>query len=298
MAPAVRLRPALPPLFGRFALIVLLIAGLFLPFWLAAGSPTLGFLAYHRDRGLEIESTYSSALMCLRPFGLALGIEFKYGSFNLLSSLSPAVTWASGLIAAVLVAAASLGLAWAVVRRPCGEGPERGATWRKTYPLPFILFSLLLLLLLVAANKVFSPQYLLWLAPLAALVPSRPGPRRIVAWGFVGICALTTLIYPVLFWKDVLGLVVPETDPPNFQGPTALGITAVVVRNVFFLGLTTYLAVVAHSHASRLFTVGPGGLQADETRNAPARPPRKRFAPAFASLSIFGLLLSVNKWLA
>ncbi len=110
---------------------MLLIAGLFLPFWLAAGSPTLGFLAYHRDRGLEIESTYSSALMCLRPFGLALGIEFKYGSFNLLSSLSPALTWASGLIAAVLVAAASLGLAWAVVRRPCGEGPERGATLRR-----------------------------------------------------------------------------------------------------------------------------------------------------------------------
>ncbi len=45
---------------GRAALLLLLIAAMFLPFWLANGSHTLDFLAFHQGRGLEVESTYSS----------------------------------------------------------------------------------------------------------------------------------------------------------------------------------------------------------------------------------------------
>ena len=121
---------SLPSVLGRSALLAALIAALFVPFWLVGGSHTLEFLSYHKDRGLEVESTYSAALMCLRPFGLALAIEDKYGSYNLLSSLSPRIAQASGPITAALVAAASLGLTWLLARR---RGESRGGErrWRR-----------------------------------------------------------------------------------------------------------------------------------------------------------------------
>jgi hypothetical protein len=275
---------SLPPLLGRSGLLLLLVAALFAPFWLVYGSQTLDFFAYHRDRGLEVESTYSSALMCLRPFGLALGIEFRYGGLNLTSSLSPAVAQLAGAAAAAAVAAASLLLLWLVARRRRPGECNGEATLAQTYPLLFVFFTLLLLLLMVAFNKVFSPQYLFWVAPLAALAPFRAGPRRVVMWGFVGICALTTLIFPVLFWKHVVGVVTPETNPTRYFGPTALGITAVVVRNVLFLGLTTFVAVLARSHVGRFFTPEPRGPRAEATLKV--RPPGlpRRAAAALASI--------------
>jgi len=118
---------------------------------------------------------------------------------------------------------------------------------------------------------------------LAALAPFRAGPRRVVMWGFVGICALTTLIFPVLFWKHVVGVVTPETDPTRYFGPTAVGIAAVVVRNVLFLGLTTFVAVLARSHVGRFFTPEPPGPHAEATLKV--RPPGiRRTAAALASI--------------
>jgi hypothetical protein len=275
---------SLPPLLGRSGLLLLLVAALFAPYWLVYGSQTLDFFAYHRDRGLEVESTYSSALMCLRPFGLALGIEFRYGGLNLTSSLSPTVARLAGAAASAAVASASLLLLWLVARRRRAEECTGEATLAQTYPLLFVFFTLLLLLLTVAFNKVFSPQYLFWVAPLAALAPFRAGPRRVVMWGFVGICALTTLIFPVLFWKYVVGVVTPETNPTRYFGPTAVGIAAVVVRNVLFLGLTTFVAVLVRSHVGRFFTPEPRGRRAEATLKV--RPPgiRRRAAAALASI--------------
>jgi hypothetical protein len=256
---------SLPPLLGRSGLLILLVAALFAPFWLLYGSQTLDFLAYHRDRGLEVESTYSSALMCMRPFGLALGIEQRYGGLNLTSSLSPAVAQIAGATAAATVAAACSLLLWLIVRRRrVGEGNGE-ATLAQTYPLLFVYFTLLLILLVVAFNKVFSPQYLFWVAPLAALTPFRAGSRRVVMWGFVGICALTTLIFPVLFWKHIVGIVLPDTNTTRYFGPTPLGITVLVVRNVIFVGLTTFVAVLARSHATRFLTPEQYGSRAEET---------------------------------
>jgi hypothetical protein len=286
---------SLPPLLSRAALLLLLIAALFLPFWLANGWHTLEFLAYHQNRGLEIESTYSSALMCLRPFGLDLAIDVSYGSYNLRSSWSPALTRAAGVIAAALLAAASLALTGALVRRPRTQGPHGRATLAQTYPLLFILFTLLVLLLFVAANKVFSPQYLFWLAPLAALAPFRLGPRRVVLWGFVGLCALTTLIYPVLFWRHVVG-VIPQTMPEQFRGPSALGMAAVVVRNALFVGLTALAAALAWSYSARFLAHNTPEFQGEEFQSTPVEKPGKRVAAALASFLLLLFVSFVSLW--
>jgi hypothetical protein len=88
----------------------------------------------------------------------------------------------------------------------------------------------------------------------------------------------------VLFWKYVVGVVTPETNPTRYFGPTAVGIAAVVVRNVLFLGLTTFVAVLVRSHVGRFFTPEPRGRRAEATLKV--RPPgiRRRAAAALASI--------------
>ncbi len=56
--------------------------------------------------------------------------------------------------------------------------------------------SLTVLSVAVLADKAFAPQYLIWLVPLWAYWPLRPG--------WVASAALTTLIYPVLYGLHAL----------------------------------------------------------------------------------------------
>src|SRR5206468_2762883 len=90
----------------RSCLLLLLIVACFLPFYLFAGQPTLGFLRYHRDRGLEIGSLYGSLALAMQALGYPIRVEYSYGSINLRSDvaatlvrLAPALT--IGALAAV-----------------------------------------------------------------------------------------------------------------------------------------------------------------------------------------------------
>ena len=235
---------ALIPLVGRSGLLLTLTAAWFAPFWALGGPRIFDFLMFHKDRGLEIESTYSSALMALEPFWLDLAVDERYGGYNLLTVWSQPIARISGLLTAALLAGASLMLLRTLWRRSDAEEPPTpGGTLAQVRPHLFVYYSLVLLLLAVVSSKVFSPQYLLWVLPLAVLGPWRPWSRRVVMWGLVVICALTTLIFPVLFWKHVTGMIVPRTEPPQFHGPDALGISVLVLRNVLLVGLTVLVIV-------------------------------------------------------
>jgi hypothetical protein len=108
----------------------------------------------------------------------------------------------------------------------------------------------------VATNKVFSPQYLLWLLPLAALVPFQGRPRRAFLAGFLLVCVLSTALMPFLLVLDLL-------DPtsvgaaPVFRPPTTRFVVVLLLRNLLFLALTAALAF----HLARRMRSGatPGG---------------------------------------
>src|SRR5205823_670553 len=54
----------------------------------------------------------------------------------------------------------------------------------------------------IAFAKVFSPQYLLWLAPLVVVIPGR---RRAALAGLFAACALTAWVFPT-HWLGLLSL--------------------------------------------------------------------------------------------
>lgn len=163
-----------------------------LPFLMWIGPSVGQCLTMHWGRGIQIESSYASLLLPLREVGLPLDVELTNVSYNLVTSLTPALKSVSSallLLGEGLVLALAIG-GW-MLRKAQGHREAAHAT------LVAMLASLLVLLLF---NKVLSPQFFVWVYPLAALDLSvdRPGRRTdTVLWA--GLAILTTVIYPILY---------------------------------------------------------------------------------------------------
>jgi hypothetical protein len=232
---------------GRLAARALLLAaltlGVLLPFYVASGGDCLGFLRYHRARGLEVESVWSCLPLALQEFGRPVEVDYSYGSVNVRSPLTPPLVglawWAT---AALLLAATALLLVRARRQGADGERPGTTARLAQLYPAEFTAFTLLFLMLFVATNKVFSPQYLLWLLPLAALVPFEGRGRRAFLAGFLLVCVLSTVLMPFLFLTDLIEPA-PAGAAPAFHPPPTRFVIVLLARNLTFLGLTAAVAL-------------------------------------------------------
>src|SRR5262249_10156402 len=159
------------------------------------GEHCLDFLRYHRARPLEIDSLLSSLILVFRSLGHSVSVDYSYGSINVSSSVTPALVALSPWITAGAFLGATILLLLSFCRATDTrrEGPT-GATLAQAHPRAFVRFTLLFLMLFLATNKVFSPQYLLWLAPLVTLLPLEPGGRRLFTTGFFLVCLLSTIL--------------------------------------------------------------------------------------------------------
>jgi hypothetical protein len=272
---------ALLPLAGRALVATVLVAALAVPFLALYGTRPYGFLGYHGARGLEIESNGALVLMTLYLLGQPLTVEERFGSHNVTGPAAPLLLQLSTLLLALLVGGAALWLGWKLLRRPREENgvssffdPTAPQESRKneltpfslaqTYPGLFVNFTLLTLLVAVATSKVFSPQYIFWIIPLVAVAPL---PRwRGVAVVTLVICALTTVVYPILFWKHLVGLWDDKVEPLVLVGPTVLGVAGLAVRNLVMAGLAGYVAVAAAAECRAL------GAK-PQAKTTPAPPP-------------------------
>src|SRR5262249_41680426 len=119
------------------------------------------------DRPLQIESLGSAVLLAAHHlFGMGLGWHNSHGSDN----LSGAVAVAAAVVSTVAQAALLL---WIWFR----FAVARAATTQTA----LVDASLAALLTFVALGKVLSPQFILWLLPLAALLAGRLGWIALVA---------------------------------------------------------------------------------------------------------------------
>jgi hypothetical protein len=251
----------------RAALLVGLVVVGMLPFYALDGHRCLDFLEYHRARPLEIESVPASLALVLGPLGQPATAFYSYGSINLQSPITPAlVALSPWLTAAVLLAATVLLMVHfqheqrlarqlelsAVVQAVDSQrsliqapiGAPSGDTLGRAHPHLVVGYALLLFMLYITTSKVFSTQYLLWLAPLVVLLPQRQGRQRLFAVGLLLLSVLSTILVPFLFVIDLIDRTAPPPPHPlplAIQQPTIRLAVLLVVRNLLFLGLLTTL---------------------------------------------------------
>lgn len=129
--------------------------------------------AYASNRPLQIESTPASVLWIGTFFGLRAHDTFSYHSLNYV-----------GVLDGVLKPLSAVGLAVGCIY----------VYWRQARGSLYVGRALVACLCVVlVANKIFSPQYLIWVLPLAAVVDGLDG-----FWLLVGV--LTSFIYPFLYF--------------------------------------------------------------------------------------------------
>lgn len=145
-----------------------------------AGERYLETFRYHTLRGVQIESLYANLLLLARGFGLSLSVSESFGSTNLESSLTRAVQLASPWL--LLASCAVIGL------RRWSFGSLQAVMLTSAFLIAYIL-----------TGRVFSPQYLIWIAAplLAAAAWDPPGGVWRKLFGlFLAIAAVSQLIYP------------------------------------------------------------------------------------------------------
>ena len=192
---------------------------------LALAWPLFRAVGFHSARGLQVESLWASVLWLFREWS---GVQWVHApaSYEVQGGVAPAALriamWVWGLGSALSVLLSC---------RPV-DGRGSGALAER---------ALLPLLALISLGPVFSPQYVLWISTVAALLVE-PGRWRLAA-APLAAAVLTRVTYPA----------------PGYQTGLSTALTAVLVLRNFLLvaGLCTLvLATVRPRPASRDPTLG------------------------------------------
>jgi len=172
------------------------VALVLLPFRFLAGDQWLSFLSYHQERGFQIESVIGGALWLGDTMGLVpVTWIFNYGAYHISSPVANAlIPWQAALF--------PLGLGGVVLVYLERFQEERRSTGEVGCN-SLIRGTVVMLLAALVGNKVFSPQFLIWLIPFVPLLPGRT-----VAL-FAGIAALTIYVYPFQYQPFLNGELVP-----------------------------------------------------------------------------------------
>ena len=151
---------------------------------------------YHLMRGIQIESLYGGAILGWSSLmGAACELENTYGSINFVSQATSALQMLAFFLFFSLVGFSALRVSNGLrsSHAPGKESPDL-----QSYRM-IVLLSVLLMIFMLT-NKIYSPQYNIWLGPfILGLVAVRRDVRRI---GFLFLLAmlLTQGLYPRLYY--------------------------------------------------------------------------------------------------
>jgi hypothetical protein len=222
--------------FVRVAILTAFLAVFTAPLWVFVGKASIKFFAFHAHRGIEFESSYAAILTLLGHLGYPVRTFSGWGSWVLECSAAPVLTQLSGLLVALFLLGGASVLLVTVARR-AGKSPLPVAITDPPLIYGHVLWALLTFVLF---SKTFSPQYVIWLAPLAAIVPFDGPRRRIFQFGFLGFAYLTMLVYP-RYVHEVVGDSL-ATRPMQMTGASVFGTGLLMVRLLLLLFLTAMLA--------------------------------------------------------
>lgn len=173
-------------------------------------------LTYQGERGLQVESVAATVAVAAAHFRPEL-YDVHFADSQSWEITGPGV---EALIAVADVAMAAVvagALGWALLM-----------LWRGRFsPAVAVAFGVTVIAGLIVANKVFSPQYVIWLGPILAVALRTSAfahPRRLGVLAVVA-AALSTVIYP-FFYSDVL-----------YPATGSAGVLALIVRNVVMVAI-------------------------------------------------------------
>lgn len=180
----------------------------------------LSSFTYNTLRPIQVESVPATLLWVGSWIGLPAWPDHSFHSFNM---VGPLETPLGALSSLALVG----GCLWVYWRQFTGH-------------LSLAKALLACVLVIMCTSKVFSPQYLIWVVPLVALVEGEYNPL------WIAVCILTTLIYPFAYREfQLYGLSTPDSYPIVFLG-------LIGARNALLLAATA-LALVPRPSTQRRF---------------------------------------------
>ena len=239
-----------------------------LTYWLGGGERGFLFLTFHSARGLQMEAAVGWPVLLIDP---TTEITHNYGSFNMRGELADAV--ARPLKAAMLLSVAvgvliALRGFWRAATSPpslLGKGAGGLGSWKATPPpapprsgegsnaaayaalIPHVIASSLVVWLgFILTNKVGSPQYLMWVAPLAPLLPLRTWAERWWLVLFAATLGFVTAVFPAAYFEVVGPLIALE--PLTYRGPTPFCVFLLAARSVTLTATTLWLAASVWRH--------------------------------------------------
>ena len=184
-------------LLPRAAVLAGSLGVLYLPFLILSGRPLGYIVQYHFERGTQLDSTAASILMVgAKIFGFELSTEFTHRAIHLSGELGSQGAAVCGILSIIVFVILTIYLA-RMIQRQC-DGPARGV-W-------LIRGLLATILALLVTSKVFLPQYLLWVCPLAALLAhdNKPQISRI-GWHLFAVNLISVMGF-FFFYPDLIEL--------------------------------------------------------------------------------------------
>ncbi len=190
-------------------LVPLLLLALIVPWW--------KFLEYHSARGIQVESLSASVLWFIHHWGYGNYIWTEGHGCVELQGTIPARVLPFVKLLFLLTVTGAVGLASLYAARRTPHGFQSVC---HVLLLPLLAF--------VVFNQVFSPQYLVWLLPLAA-VATLATPSR-----WAAIIFLSALLTPIVFPSRFYGVGLPLFET-----------SVLLLRNCLLVILCGWLAVRA-----------------------------------------------------
>lgn len=223
------------PVFGMILLVwwnwkglLKFVVGLALPFvsivllWgVIYGRPLedlVAFIGPHQDRGIQVESVVATGLYAVRFFiDLPLKVKYIYGADHLVFFGSRGILEGLTIVYILLVSILILRVGYAFRRLPEDFNRDRVAT--------LAAFTLASVFLFIVSNKVFSPQYLVWLIPFLCFL------RMPLMIGFLFLFTLSSGLFP-FFYHQI-----------QILEPVTIGI--LILRNVLCCSIVVMLCIPA-----------------------------------------------------
>ncbi len=198
-----------------------------------SGAGVFSLVAFHVQRGLQLESLYSTLMAIDHLFGAPIAITLWEGGADLSGGWAPTLNTLATILLAVFLGSVA---AWCFLhaRHDCQAGYR------------FMVFAIVGAVIL---SKVLSPQYFIWALPLMLLLAidvlgSSPRACWFAGASLILIAALTTWVFPYHYFDFAvtpLGLELPPAQallsPPG--GPFVV----LAVRNFAYMACVVMLGV-------------------------------------------------------